>query len=252
MNFSSCLQSLNSTARATTPSFRLPSLAGALEYQSTLRTNTFGPVLLTCILIHHRLLSGINANPIDPDRPSFASSRMRVPTTNTGLTSDTSKARGSLPVVVNISSTQGSMSYASEIWSGGSTRDDLIFHPIYAASKVGLSGATMQLARELRVSLVLVFVEKDEMLMDVGRGYCELFTSVSYSTDALDRHWYLWIPHHTCDRSHLDLTHKDRAFRLMIYRGWVRTEAGRAYAPLSIDESASKMSVSLFTTKISS
>ena len=57
-----------------------------------------------------------------------------------------------VPTVVNMSSLQGSLAHVERMWRGGGTADDLVFHPIYAATKVALSGATMHLAREMRVS----------------------------------------------------------------------------------------------------
>lgn len=56
-------------------------------------------------------------------------------------------------MIANMTSSQASLSYANEIWQGGLERDDLFFHPIYAASKVALTGVTMHMARELRASL---------------------------------------------------------------------------------------------------
>lgn len=44
------------------------------------------------------------------------------------------------------------MQWAGEMWEGGSTRDELVFHPVYAASKAALSAVSMHLAREMRVS----------------------------------------------------------------------------------------------------
>ena len=62
------------------------------------------------------------------------------------------------PVVANMTSSQASLNYANEIWEGGQKRDDLFFHPIYATSKVGLTGVTMHMARDLRVRHVYMIV----------------------------------------------------------------------------------------------
>ena len=57
-----------------------------------------------------------------------------------------------VPIIMNIWSTQGSMKWTGEMWEGGSTRDELVFNPVYAASKSALSALSMHLAREMRVS----------------------------------------------------------------------------------------------------
>jgi NAD(P)-dependent dehydrogenase (short-subunit alcohol dehydrogenase family) len=62
-----------------------------------------------------------------------------------------STAPAEVPIIANISSTQGSLAYAAELFNGGANRDDLIFHPIYASVKGALSAMTLHLARELRV-----------------------------------------------------------------------------------------------------
>lgn len=70
---------------------------------------------------------------------------------NVHAKSDTD-APAEVPIIANISSTQGSLAYAAELFNGGANRDDLIFHPIYASVKGALSAMTLHLARELRVS----------------------------------------------------------------------------------------------------
>jgi NAD(P)-dependent dehydrogenase (short-subunit alcohol dehydrogenase family) len=54
----------------------------------------------------------------------------------------------------------GSVKWATEMWEGGSLRDDLVFHPTYAASKAALTGIMVHLAREMRVSITTGFVRR--------------------------------------------------------------------------------------------
>jgi short-subunit dehydrogenase len=48
------------------------------------------------------------------------------------------------------------MRWSGEIFEGGSTRDELVLNPVYAASKPALSGLSMHLTREMRVGLTVM------------------------------------------------------------------------------------------------
>jgi NAD(P)-dependent dehydrogenase (short-subunit alcohol dehydrogenase family) len=154
------------TARVGPPA-RLPSLSGTIELQEQLNTNAFGPALVVSTLWSSNLLrappnappKGINFPPpnVSPHGHSgpreewgyeFEQARAPISAPHYEPTGDIPN----VPIVVNLWSTQGSLKWTGELWEGGSTRDDLIFHPVYAASKAALSGVSMQLAREMRVS----------------------------------------------------------------------------------------------------
>lgn len=79
--------------------------------------------------------------------------------------------KADVPIIMNIWTTQGSMKWSGEIWEGGSTRDELVFNPVYAASKAALSALSMHLAREMRVSLMLQSCRTELM---AERGDCQL------------------------------------------------------------------------------
>ena len=146
----------------------MPTLPGALHYRQLLMTNAYGPLLLTCALWEHGLLRAPpGAGPKTQNFPTTDLSSKFAEPTMTLAASDSNQRRAvgttdteagdaipNVPVVVNMSSLQGSLAHVEGMWYGGGTADDLIFHPIYAATKVALSGATMHIAREMRVSFV--------------------------------------------------------------------------------------------------
>lgn len=120
----------------------LTTVEGAVDFHRTWSVNAYGPLLFSTTLLDNGLLVG---SPAASDAG---------PSTNS-----TSQP----PIICNISSGQASLTLANELWTGGSARDELYFHPIYACSKVALSGVTMHMARILRVSVPLCnFVSWDQ------------------------------------------------------------------------------------------
>jgi NAD(P)-dependent dehydrogenase (short-subunit alcohol dehydrogenase family) len=103
----------------------LTTVEGAMDYHRTWSVNAYGPLLFSATLLDQGLLVGTKS-----DTPSSQP-----------------------PIICNISSGQASLTCANEMWTGGSPRDELYFHPVYASSKVALSGVTMHMSRILRVSL---------------------------------------------------------------------------------------------------
>lgn len=107
----------------------LTTVEGAVDYHRTWSVNAYGPLLFSTTLLDNGLLVPFPSASTPTNRP---------------------------PVICNISSGQASLTLANELWTGGSARDELYFHPVYACSKVALSGVTMHMARILRVSQVLL------------------------------------------------------------------------------------------------
>jgi NAD(P)-dependent dehydrogenase (short-subunit alcohol dehydrogenase family) len=118
--------------------------------------------LLSSTLISHGLLSSVAGLKPDINRKPYALSHLADSAhsvSDNPLSRDLTinaksdpTALAEVPIIANISSTQGSLAYAAELFNGGANRDDLIFHPIYASVKGALSAMTLNLARELRVS----------------------------------------------------------------------------------------------------
>lgn len=119
----------------------LTTVEGAIDYHRTWSVNAFGPLLFSTALLDAGLLVGNTSS-----TPSTAATPLDAPV-------DHSNTSLQPPIICNISSGQASLGWASEMWTGGSPRDELYFHPVYASSKVALSGVTMHMARILRVSL---------------------------------------------------------------------------------------------------
>lgn len=150
---------------------RLPTIEGALDYHRTWSVNAFGPLLVSSALLDHDLLRLPSSDPASAlPRPELTpiGSVLPPPPEGTKVEYPTTLPSSHLlskipmrpaPKIVNISSLQASLGWASEIWTGGGDRDDLFFHPVYAASKVALAGVTVHMARILRVSRISHFVE---------------------------------------------------------------------------------------------
>ena len=150
----------------------MPSLPAALELRAQLLTNAYGPALITSALYSAGLLVAPPGAP--PATPNFPTTDLKhrprdapyplhegfpLPTCaphyeRAGLDGP------NVPIVVNVWSTMGSVKWGTEIWEGGSLRDDLVFHPTYAASKAALSGVMVHLAREMRVSAAAADVSR--------------------------------------------------------------------------------------------
>jgi NAD(P)-dependent dehydrogenase (short-subunit alcohol dehydrogenase family) len=109
----------------------LTTVEGAIDYHRTWSVNAYGPLLFSTTLLDMSLLVSPDAGTASP----------------TSITLEP-------PIICNISSGQASLTWANEMWTGGSPRDELYFHPVYASSKAALSGITMHMARILRVSWI--------------------------------------------------------------------------------------------------
>ena len=141
-------------------SLPIETLEGARDFQRTLAVNVVGPLFLSVALFEKGLLT---SRPIDATAhtPSNGSVRPQEPTSSISDPSmahynqqHSTPAPTSLPPsIVHMGSAQQSLTWATELWHGGSERTDQFFHPAYSVSKVALSGLTAHLARVLKVSI---------------------------------------------------------------------------------------------------